>query len=918
MARRLNRRHNSEATHHLLRAAVRLARMTTNRVKEEHWLAWCASLDNTTPVSLLWRKIRSVGRGSVSRPALHPRPQEEAERLAVLFASRSATARLPPAVRLQQRRLNPERWLAYHQACLMPHPADAAITLQEVRRAIPDRSTSPGDDRVSYGMLRHAGPTMEAELLHLFNASYTSRTVPTAWKSATIVPIPKAGAVAEYRPISLLSCIGKTMERVLLSRLEWSLGPLHHHLFAFCRGKGTRDCVTTLLSGIVGCKAVAVFLDITKAFEMASTPAILSVLAAKGVRGRLLSWVGQYLQGRTAAVRFQGTTSASRGFENGTPQGGILSPLLFNLLMERLVGLQGNGHVRVLSYADDIVIVASGPYHVARARVMLRRVLSSCSELGLAPNPAKTRAVAFGYKLPPAPLFMDDTPVPWVHQVPYLGMLLDSRLSFKPCVASVRVKMMARARVMRAMAGSTCGAGDRVLRSFYVGAVRSCLDYAAPCLITLPASSLAPLETAQNSALRTLLGAPGWTKCLCMRAEASLCCVSERVRQLGLGHLVALLRTTGAAPLAERVRRQLQPNPPRFRRQPWQSRIAQVIHSNGLAGMLTAPLDLPVPAYVLPPPWTPRSFDLLVRPLSTKKALLSAADLRREAIERVAGPLPPRAVVYFTDGSVNHQSGAVGAAFVGGGATGAFRLTDGCSSTQAELAAISMALLHAEEMTAGPVVVHSDSRTALQAINQASARDNVRLLTSIWRTLAALEADGRRTTLNWLPSHAGVEGNEAADTAAKDATLLPLVTVHLPPSLGQLRTHLLSRAGSSIVQEIERAVAVESPSGCWYAAATDLGRWRLAISHPRSVSVPLHRLRLGFKCLSELDPDDIRWRECEHCEEEQDCPLLHYLLECPLTRPLAANPDGLSAPALLFRLGEAVLTQLVKRYLPPR
>lgn len=50
-----------------------------------------------------------------------------------------------------------------------------------------------------------------------------------------------------------------------------------------------------------------------------------------------LSWICQYLQGRTAVVHFQGTISTLKNFENGTPQGGIFSPLFLNVIVEKLV-----------------------------------------------------------------------------------------------------------------------------------------------------------------------------------------------------------------------------------------------------------------------------------------------------------------------------------------------------------------------------------------------------------------------------------------------------------------------------------------------------------------------------------------------------------------------------------------------------
>lgn len=111
--------------------------------------------------------------------------------------------------------------------------------------------------------------------------------------------------------------------------------------------------------------------------------------------------------------------------------------------------------------------------------------------------------------------------------------------------------MSSRVNVMRAITGRSGEANDRVL-SFYMCTVHSRLDYAAPCLLTVGPASLHLLETVQNSALRTLLGAPLWMKCICLRVEAFVCNVAERVAQLGVGHLVTLLRREGSdAPRGE-------------------------------------------------------------------------------------------------------------------------------------------------------------------------------------------------------------------------------------------------------------------------------------------------------------------------------------------------------------------------------
>lgn len=133
-------------------------------------------------------------------------------------------------------------------------------------------------------------------------------------------------------------------------------------------------------------------------------------------------------------------------------------------------------------------------------------------------------------------------------------MLIDSRLTFIPYIASIERGVKYRTNVMRGLAKTSGGTSDRVLRSFYVHAVRSCVDYGTPCLMAAAPATLQPLETAQHSALRVILGAPLWTKCICLRAEGRMSSVAMRVTQLSVGHLVALLRHRGLEPLRVSVR----------------------------------------------------------------------------------------------------------------------------------------------------------------------------------------------------------------------------------------------------------------------------------------------------------------------------------------------------------------------------
>ena len=133
------------------------------------------------------------------------------------------------------------------------------------------------------------------------------RTFPTSWKEAIIIPIPKKGkdrhSKTSYRPISLLSCLGKTMECMVNRRLQHHLeknGLLPHLQSGFRKNRSTEDQVTLLTQDIENgfqqkMNTLAVFADLTKAFDKAWKEGLLFKLPRKRVCGKLYSWIQSYL-----------------------------------------------------------------------------------------------------------------------------------------------------------------------------------------------------------------------------------------------------------------------------------------------------------------------------------------------------------------------------------------------------------------------------------------------------------------------------------------------------------------------------------------------------------------------------------------------------------------------------------------------
>ena len=188
----------------------------------------------------------------------------------------------------------------------------------------------------------------------------------------------------------------------------------------------------------------------------------------------MLSWISDYLTDRAAKVRFQGTMSKSLYFENGTPQGSILSPTLFNLLMEKLVDLPFDPTVYAVSYADDVAIFAADGHgetwqnHIQHA---LNLMDNACTYWGLKISPTKSKLMPLRHsshqvkvRIQGKVIEMDDT-------FCYLGIVLDRQMKFNAHAEDLHERVTKLLNMARFISSRKCGASPCVIRAFYVAAI---------------------------------------------------------------------------------------------------------------------------------------------------------------------------------------------------------------------------------------------------------------------------------------------------------------------------------------------------------------------------------------------------------------------------------------------------------------
>ncbi|KAK8407615.1 hypothetical protein O3P69_002277 [Scylla paramamosain] len=464
---------------------------------------------------------------------------------------------------------------------------------------------------------------------------------------------------------------------MVLARLQWRVGPSHPHVFGYTRGVSTADSILTLLTQIDHRPTVIVFIDLEKAFELASPHAILDALVRKGVRGRLLAWLRDYLQCRHARVKFQGLRSTFKELENGTPQGGILSPLLFNLLMEQLVALPFHAGTVLLSYADDLALVVTGRGNkLRRTQQALDLISGKCQDLGLKISAEKSRAMMVKAADPAWQLRVQGVELAWTNSYQYLGVWVDKRLSFTAHAAYLRERTQSR------------------LNS---------------------ETSLVPLTTRIQ--------------------QITACRVSRVLQRDTEGVTQRRLRLAGTQGIES------------LSRNPWLLQCTLATHN--LARMENWPqADLPAPTFSAPPPWEPPVAEFSATQLPASKALCTVEEMQQHAFMAMAQVTEPDSVVYYTDGSADPDSGRTGAAAITRGAEVCERTPNHCSTLQTELVAIQLALEHAQHRRERTVVLHTNSRTGLQALQQPYPSNNVGLVTAILGSLQSLAAQGRRVRLN--------------------------------------------------------------------------------------------------------------------------------------------------------------------------
>lgn len=188
--------------------------------------------------------------------------------------------------------------------------------------------------------------------------------MPTIWKSAYVTPIHKKGPknlIENYRPISKLCLFAKILEKVIYKQLY---GALKHSLSSqqhgFLKGRSTTSnlivCSEYLTLHMSKPSQVdVIYTDYNKCFDRIDHTVLLRKLQSVGIRGNLYRWFTSYVRNRCQTVVLSGYTSSPMHVPSGVPQGSLLGPLLFNIIVNDVYSCFK--YSKVILYADDMKIL---------------------------------------------------------------------------------------------------------------------------------------------------------------------------------------------------------------------------------------------------------------------------------------------------------------------------------------------------------------------------------------------------------------------------------------------------------------------------------------------------------------------------------------------------------------------------------
>ena len=900
-AERAVRRHRGDINYKIAyNRAKAIATRTYKQARQNSWKTYVNSINQTLTLHDAWSRVQRItGKFSPTTTTTLEKengqvtgsPAETAEILAEHFSHISSNAQYNPAF-IRYKRQQEAIPINFHTNEEQLYNQD--ITELEFKNALAvTQETSPGQDGITYSMIKNSHQTMKNLINAMFNRIFMEGTHPISWGLSIIHSIPKENKnklkKENQRPISLIDCICKIMEKIINTRLMWFLETnsiIDQGQSGFRRNRSTTDHLVHLeqhIRNAISTKrhTIAVFFDVQKAYDTAWRYGIIKKLHSYGLRGNLPIYIKNFLSNRQLRVRIGATLSQPKPFNQGIPQGSTLSCTCFLIAINdisRSISTQG---IHSMLYVDDFTIFGSGIQipQIERKMQLALNSLSKWTERSgfiLSPNKSVCMHICSYHKCgrctkPSPTLTLSKQPIRCVDKHKFLGLIIDNSLTWKPHLIYLKRACNKTLDLLKKLSHTSWGSDPVTLYKLYIMLLKPKIEYGMEAYASAAKSYIKMIDPIQNAALRIALGAFKTTPVVSLHAETS-CLPQPYARQLKTLNLYLRLHSNASHPMHECCRELEE-----FGDDEEEDNPIESVPEKSFLGMayrlqdnyhldLSYILTEPMPSQ---PPWKISKVHMCQELQLLKKNEYPQQILLNICLDHLT--THSNSTVIYTDGS--HNDDGVGYAAVTDGAIVQQRLLPQSSIYTAELLAIRDAVNIAADLANNHVTIVSDSKSAIQAINSVNMKHPI-----VNHIRDLIITSNKNFCLCWVPSHIGIPGNERADKLANQATTnMPITSTSIPRS--DIKNLLKREVRDTWREDYNRV-----PDGQKLKQINTEIPLKFICQQPRYWATKLYRLRMGHTRLThEFIVKGQPPPECEHCL----LPLTtkHILVDCWFFRP---------------------------------
>ena len=474
---------------------------------------------------------------------------EKAESFAAFFANKmsvpDSNAQVPNIPKITTNRLS-----------------SVKITMKDVERLLlqVDVKKALGPDNISPHVLRNCAYQLAKPLSAIFNLCLVKQIWPKIWKLARVICIHKKKSksnMENYRPVSLLSVVGKIYEKIIVEQLT-SFFDKNHLLsrkqYGFRQTRSTQDLLLNLTSKWnksldEGKYTYVIALDIAGAFDRVWHSGLITKLQSLGIDGKLLELIRNYLLNRSLSVVIGGHTSKMYPIQASVPQGSVIGPLLWNVYFNDLLHLIPEAE----AYADDCTLSftcddSNRIETLNKINQTLKLILIWAKRWKITLAPEKTQLLLITRKQNPLSFHLPSIRFQGKCLKPekninLLGVNFDDKLNFIDHVKDMAEKCGKKLAAIRRISYFLNDKGCQVL---YNSQVRPIMEYASLVWTSCPPSYLRLLDKIQKKAINLIQFKSAdrneglVVQSLQHRRDVSALCVMYKIYVLNHNHLTPL------------------------------------------------------------------------------------------------------------------------------------------------------------------------------------------------------------------------------------------------------------------------------------------------------------------------------------------------------------------------------------------